>query len=129
MGNHLQLKTIATMQGRTLLQETEEALHVASRELKQANATIESLRGELHFVKFANTVLKEENERLSALYQIRKSLEPLAQGCTDSRPPSPKSPVSPRLSRDEYNWGTIIKMYEKQVHTLRAERDSLRSGV
>jgi len=40
---------------------------------------------------------------------------------------SPMSPVSPRLSRDEYNWGTIIKMYEKQLKALRTERDELKA--
>lgn len=47
----------------------------------------------------------------------------------ESRSPSPKGPPSPRLSRDEYNWGTILKMYEKQFKALKAERDALKSGA
>ena len=97
-------------------------------DLENAMATIESLKTELNSVKFANTVLKEENERLNALYQVSKSTEHYSQGLDDGFP-SPKRPSSPKLSRDEYNWGTIIKMYEKQLIALRAERDALKSGV
>ena len=90
----------------------------SSMDLENAMATIESLKTELNSVKFANTVLKEENERLNALYQVSKSTEHYSQGLDDGFP-SPKRPSSPRLSRDEYNWGTIIKMYEKQLNALR----------
>ena len=55
----------------------EEAEFSLTRQLKKANEEIESLRAELNTAKFANTVLKEENERLNALYQIRKTLKPL----------------------------------------------------
>ena len=99
-----------------------------SADLENALSTIASLKTELNSVKFANTILKEENERLNALYQVRKSTELYTQGCDDGFP-SPKRPSSPKLSRDEYNWGTIIKMYEKQLIALRAERDALKSGV
>ena len=32
------------------------------------------------------------------------------------------------ISRDEYNWGTLIKMYEKQLKAMKAEVKSLRAG-
>ena len=44
-------------------------------ELKRAKATIEFMKQELHAVKFSNSVLREENDRLSTLYQVRKSIE------------------------------------------------------
>ena len=43
--------------------------------INDANKMIKSLQAELDQVKFANRILREENERLNTLYALRKSAE------------------------------------------------------
>ena len=95
----------------------------AEIDLKEAKALINSLQKELAKVKFENIALKEENERVNYLYQNSK-LEDLS---TSEEESTPKKKVPAHISRDEYNWGTLIKMYEKQLKDIRAEVRALRS--
>jgi len=43
--------------------------------INDAKKMIKSLQAELDHVKFANRILREENERLNTLYALRKSAE------------------------------------------------------
>ena len=88
---------------------------------------IHSLRHELNSVKFDNKVLKEENERINSLYQVTKCnyTQNPAWGSGDA--PSPlKKRSSQRLSRNEYNWGTLLKMYETKLKAMKTELEKLK---
>ena len=54
-----------------------------------------------------------------------KQEEPSTQGSDDSYY-SPKKTFPAHLSRDEYNWGTILKMYEKKCTAMQAEIATLK---
>ena len=53
----------------------------------------------------------------------------MAQGSAEPSPSYPKSPDSSYISQDEFNWRTIVKMYEKQLTALRLERDTLKQQI
>ena len=76
-------------------------------------------------MEFENNALREENERVNCLYQVMKQEEPSTQGSDDSYY-SPKKTFPAHISRDEYNWGTILKMYEKKCAAMQAEIATLK---